>query len=136
MKFTHSLRIASLIFASIAPFAVTATADLQNASAIPIQTGPSISSARLIESGDKVYITGRVKHTHGRPVTLASHVDVQLLGSRGQVIAEVQDSISPMHPRISRLRNGQYPYTVSFPSSEIATARQVVVQYHSAAHGS
>lgn len=136
MKFSHSFRITTLLAASVALVAATASAELQQASAIPIKTGPSVASARLVENGDKVYVTGRVKHTHGRPITLASHVDVQLLGSRGQVIAEVQDAISPMHPRISRLRNGQYPYTVSFPSSELAAAKQVVVQYHSTAHGS
>jgi hypothetical protein len=134
MKFSQSLRIAALAAAAISLISSTATADLQNP--LLIQTSPSVASARVVPSGDKVYVTGRVAYTHGRPVTQAAHVDVQLLGSRGQVIAEVQDSITPMHPRISRLRNGQYPYTVSFPSSQVAVARQVVVQYHSTAHGS
>ncbi len=140
MKFTLSIRTASLVAASLILVLNTAcsstTDGSQKSSSLPVETSPSVASARVIKGDDKVYVTGRVKQTLGRPVTLASHVDVQLVGSNGQILAEIQDTISPMHPRIARLRNGQYPFTVSFPASEAAAARYVVVQYHSTAHGS
>lgn len=124
---------ASLVFVS----ACSSTSGVTNTTAsLPVETSTSIASARVSTRGDVSYVTGSAKPGPAHPITHSSHVDVQLIGPDGNVLAEREDRIEASHPRTVQGRNGRYAYTVSFPASLAQQARKVIVVYHTAAHGS
>jgi len=117
--------------------ACSTSSDLgKSSSALPVESSSSIASARVAQKGGTVYVTGAAKPIQNRPQTLAAHVDVELIGRQGQVIASARDSITASHPRTVQGHLGRYPYTVSFPITQVEQAGKVVVTYHSSAHGS
>jgi len=63
-----------------------------------------------------------------------THVDIQLIGPAGNVIAEKQDDIDRVHPGTSRSRGGHHSYAASFPLSEAHQAARIRVIYHGDAH--
>ena len=64
----------------------------------------------------------------------AAHVDVQLLDSSGNIIAEKADDITPRHPRTSHGRGKHHSYVVSFPLATAKDASTIRVTYHPVAH--
>lgn len=92
----------------------------------------SIMSFRAFETADRLYVAGSAKtHQLMRP----THVDVQLLASDGQVVAEQADDLdSPRHPRTAGGFNRSQSYVASFPISEARRAKRIRVIYHGSAH--
>jgi hypothetical protein len=90
-----------------------------------------IMSFHAHETSHRLYVAGIAK-----PVYLksAAHVDVQLIGPAGKIIAEKQDDIDPMHPCTAQSRGGHYSYVASFPLSEVRNAAGIRVIYHGDAH--
>jgi hypothetical protein len=63
------------------------------------------------------------------------HVDIQLIGADGRLIAEKTDYLrSPQHPRIDSGRHGHQSYVASFPLSEARQAVKIRVVYHAGQH--
>ncbi len=105
---------------------------------LPIETLPSgagsILSVRTHESADRLYVAG-----HARPHQLLrpAHVDIQLIGAHGRILAEIKDELnSPKHPRGTHARSGRHSYVASFPLSEACQAVKIRVNYHSGKHSS
>lgn len=104
----------------------------QSETALPVETVGSrsgrIVSFRAHETSDRLYVTGQAKpHQLTRPM----HVDIQLIGTSGQVIAETTDNLgAPRHSRVSSGRHGRQPYVASFPLSEARQAVKIRVLYH------
>ena len=104
----------------------------QSEAALPIETvglhSGQIISFRAHETSDRLYIQGQAKpHQLTRPM----HVDVQLIGANGQVIAEATDDLdAPRHPRLSSGRHGRQSYVASFPLSEARQAVKIRMLYH------
>lgn len=113
--------------ASVSPFFKT------TGSSLPIEiidsTAGEVGGTRAFESSDRLYVSGHIQKSFGRHIPYAAHVDVQLVGNAGQVIAEKQDDIDPSHPTTGG-RSGQISYVASFPISEARQATRVVVRYH------
>jgi hypothetical protein len=93
----------------------------------------SIVSWRALKTADRLYIAGRGKpHQLRRPM----HVNVQLIGADGHVVAEeTDDLVLPKHPRTSPVRHAQHSYVASFPLSEVRKAVKIRVVYHESDHG-
>ena len=88
-------------------------------------------SFRAHETSARLYVAGIAKPFYLKTTT---HVDVQLIGPGGNVIAEKQDDIDPVHPRTARSRGGHQSYVASFPLSEARHAARIRVIYHGEAH--
>lgn len=107
----------------------------QSDSSLPLAIAQSntgkINSAHAFETSDRLYIAGSV-----RPFILSpsTHVDVQLIGQNGQILAEKKDGIVPAHPRTARGRNGSYSYVSSFPLGLVHRATGVRVVYRNNSH--
>lgn len=106
----------------------------QGASPLPLETIDTthghIETTRAFETKDALYVTGTMHKPPGHHLPKAAHVDVELIGANGRVLAEKQDNISPKHPRLSGSQGRKHSYVVSFP---LETARQAVkirVRYH------
>jgi hypothetical protein len=90
-----------------------------------------IVSFHAYETSDRLYVAGSAKPFYLKSTT---HVDVQLIGPSGNVIAEERDDIDPAHPRTARSRSGHHSYVASFPLSEARNAAKIRVIYHGDAH--
>jgi hypothetical protein len=90
-----------------------------------------IMSFRAHETSDRLYVAGIARPFYLKSTT---HVDVQLIGPAGNVVAEKQDDIDRVHPRTERSRGGHYSYVASFPLSEGRHAARIRVIYHGDAH--
>ena len=150
MKLSHHhsrsiplLRISRLSFALAALAALSACTSAghlfrTSGSALPIETigciGGQVVSARAFESSDELYASGNIRITRGRQIPYSAHVDVQLIGAEGQVIASKRDDIEPADPRSASGRSGRYSYVASFPLSVARQAKKIVVRYHLAVH--
>lgn len=144
MKTSPTIRnIFSLVKAGLA---VTALAALpacassswtrQANSGLPIEAvhSPSgvIMSFQAHETSDRLYVAGRAKpHQLLQPM----HVDIQLIGADGRLLAEKTDSLDgPRHPRTGSGRHGHRSYVASFPLSEARQAVKIRVVYHAGPH--
>ena len=89
-------------------------------------------SFRVHETSDRLYVTGRAEpHQLMHPM----HVDIQLVGASGRVIAEKTDDIdSPHHPRSGSGSRGHRSYVASFPLSDARQAVKIRVVYHYGDH--
>lgn len=107
-------------------------------SPLPIESVPSgsgsITSSRAHETPDRLYVAGQANpHQTMRP----AHVDIQLIGADGRVLAEKTDDLnSPRHPRGTQARSGRRSYVASFPANEARQAVKIRVTYHSEIHPS
>ncbi len=90
-----------------------------------------IMSFRAHETSDRIYVAGSARR---HLPSNTSHVDVQLIDSSGNVIAEGQDDINPIHPRPGGGKRFTDSYVVSFPLSEARQAVTIRVIYHGGAH--
>jgi hypothetical protein len=52
------------------------------------------TTARIIEKSGKIYVTGSVSKQPGVYTPYSTHIDVQLLDSKGHIIAETMDRIT------------------------------------------
>jgi hypothetical protein len=116
--------------------ACTSTSWIKQAdSGLPIEAVHSGSGAiltfRAHETSDRLYVAGRARrHQLTRPM----HVDIQLIGADGRLIAEKTDYPGPpQHPRIGSGRHGQ-SYVASFPLGEARQAVKIRVVYHAGQH--
>lgn len=104
-------------------------------SSLPIQAIHSgtgqVMSFRAFETADRLYVAGATK---GRFLNPSAHVDIQLIGNNGQIIAQEQDDIDLAHPRTTRGRHGPQSYVASFPLSEARQASRIRVTYHNESH--
>ena len=108
----------------------------QRDSGLPIEAVHSgsgiIMSFRVHETSDRLYVTGRAKpHQLTRPM----HVDIQLVGASGRVIAEKTDDLhSFKHPRTASGSHGHRSYVASFPLTDARQAVKIRVVYHGDYH--
>lgn len=93
-------------------------------------THGSIASTRAFESRERLYVTGHMKKSMGKHIPVSAHVDVQLIGKDGRILAEEQDDIEPVHPRNVKAQSGRYSYVASFPLELAQQASKVRVSYH------
>lgn len=106
----------------------------QGGSPLPMETIDTthghIESTRAFETKDALYVAGTMHKPPGHQLPKTAHVDVELIGANGRVLAEKHDKLSPSHPRLSGGQGRKHSYVVSFP---LETARQAVkirVRYH------
>lgn len=141
--FTRIFRISKFVCALGVPlvFAACTTAGpfrRTTASTLPVETtgstGGAISAVRVYETSDRLYVSGGIRKSFGRHIPSAAHVDVQLIDRAGRVIAERQDDIEPVHPKISGGMTGRSSYVAGFPADEARRAAKIVVRYHMDGH--
>jgi len=139
------LRFTKIAFALAALVMVAACAQVNSyfkttRSSLPVETidssGGKVAGARAFESSDRLYVSGHIQKSFGRHIPYAAHVDVQLVGMTGQVVAEKQDDIDMLHPATGGLRSGPISYVASFPISEARQSTKIVVRYHLDGHSS
>ncbi len=104
-------------------------------SPLPIEVqhlgGGQVMSFRAHETSERLYVSGSArKHA----LNASGHVDIQLIGSAGNVIAEKQDDIDPIHPRPGGGKRYDDSYVASFPLSEARKATKIRVIYHTGSH--
>ena len=136
-KILNSLKIgiAVITLASL-PACASSSWIKQGDSGLPIEAVHSgsgtIMSFRVHETSDRLYVTGLAKpHQLMQPM----HVDIQLVGAGGRVIAEKTDGInSPHHPRSASGSRGHRSYVASFPLSDARQAVKIRVVYHKGDH--
>jgi len=104
-------------------------------SPLPIEVqhsgGGEIMSFRAHETSDRLYVAGSARR---HKLSNSAHVDIQLIGPSGNVIAEDQNDINPMHPRPGGGKRFTDSYVVSFPLSQARQAVKIRVTYHSSSH--
>ena len=104
-------------------------------SPLPIEVqhsgGGQILSFLAHETSDRLYVAGSARK---HKLSNTAHVDIQLTGPSGEVIAEDQDDINPMHPAPGGGKRYTDSYVVSFPLSQARQAVKIRVIYHSNAH--
>ena len=104
-------------------------------SPLPIEVqhsgGGEILSFRAHETSDRLYVAGSARR---HKLSNSAHVDIQLIGPSGNVIAEDQNDINPMHPRPGGGKRFTDSYVVSFPLSQARQAVKIRVTYHSCSH--
>jgi hypothetical protein len=131
LKITATFMAMTVVFACKSSGSFFKQAD----SPLPIEVvhagSGQIMSFRAHETSDRLYVAGIAKPFYLKSTT---HVDIQLIGPAGNVIAEKQDDIDRMHPRTSRSRGGRHSYAASFPLSEAHQAAKIRVIYHGDAH--
>ena len=93
--------------------------------------GGQVLSFRAHETSDRLYVAGSARK---HKLSNSAHVDIQLIGPSGNVIAEDQNDINPMHPRPGGGKRFTDSYVVSFPLSEARKAVKIRVIYHSSTH--
>lgn len=104
-------------------------------SPLPIEVehsgGGQVLSFRAHETSDRLYVAGSARK---QKLSNSAHVDVQLIASSGNVIAEDQNDINPTHPRPGGGKRFTDSYVVSFPLSQARQAVKIRVTYHSSSH--
>lgn len=134
-KFTYLLLVA---FGGTLTLSACASLDSffkQADSPLPIEVQHSgmgqIMSFRAHETSDRLYVAGIAKRY---PLTARAHVDIQLIGSAGNVIAEKQDDINSLHPAPGGGKRYSDAYVASFPLSEARQAATIRVIYRNGGH--
>ena len=141
MENIYRLLISSLAAFALMSLSACASSDFftNNPSPLPLEaidgTHGDIASTRAFETDDRLYVTGHMKKPRGRHIPTSAHVDVQLIGENGHVLAEKQHDIEPVHPRTFRAQTGRYSYVASFPLEQARQASKIRVSYHLESHG-
>jgi hypothetical protein len=135
-----SNRLSQFLTATIAVMPLTACSSLdtwfkQADSPLPIEVqhsgGGQILSFRAHETSDRLYVAGSARKHR---LSNTAHVDIQLIDSSGNVIAEDQNDINPVHSRPGGGKRFTDSYVVSFPLSEARQAVKIRVIYHGMTH--
>jgi hypothetical protein len=135
--FTKTLRHLGATIPLAAAALVTATfpthASLwrQAASPLPIQAAGDISNPQAFETSKRLIVAGSVNPAFRTP---AAHVDVQLVGRSGQILAEEIDRLTWSHPRTAGGRHGNYRFTGGFPLDVARQAARIIVTFKSSPH--
>jgi hypothetical protein len=133
-------RLRNLILAGVTAGMLSSCGSLdsyvrQSDSPLPIEAIHSgtgqVTSFRAFETADRLYVAGTTK---GRFLNPFAHVDIQLIGSNGQIIAQERDDIDLAHPRTAQGRHGLRSYVASFLLSEARQASRIRVTYHNGSH--
>ena len=137
-KLSNSLGICVgvVVIASLSACAST-TWTKQADSTVPIEAihsgSGSIMSFRAFETSDRLYVAGSA-NTH--PPMQPTHIDIQLVGLDGRILAERTDDLdSPRNRWSGGGRHDRQSYVASFPLSEARKAAKIRVTYHASAHG-
>ena len=141
-KLSYSSTFSCLLFAAAAAATPTLSACpslgsffRQANSALPIEVQHSgsgqIMSFRAHETSDRLYVAGTAQR---HPLIAQAHVDIQLIGSAGNVIAEKQDDINPLRPRPGGGKRYSDSYVASFPLNEARQAATIRVIYRNGVH--
>lgn len=132
--FAPSVFLTHIVTITLGSFALSACAATKSNS-LPVQmvagNAGSVSSVRTYEQGGKLYVAGSARPTF---TSGGNHVDIQLIGADGGVIAEDTETIRLGHPRGTRRRHGSDSFVTSFPLSTAQTASSVRVTFHSSGH--
>jgi hypothetical protein len=95
----------------------------------------SVASARAFETSDRLYVSGQVQHFRGYHLSASAHVDIQLIGKDGRVLAEKQDDIDlTAHPQTVAGSSRRASYVASFPMEQARQASTIRVTYHMESH--
>jgi len=104
-------------------------------SPLPIEVqhsgGGQIMSFRAHETSDRLYVSGSAKK---HQLSNFAHVDIQLIGESGNIIAANQDDVDPTRPRPGGGKSFKDSYVASFPLSEARRATKIRVTYHNSKH--
>jgi hypothetical protein len=108
-------------------------------SPLPIKTmqapGGAIANARAFETSDRLYVSGSMHRGSKHGSSLGSHVDIQLLGPNGRLLAEEQDEIdSAANSRTERGGGRRPTFVASFPLDLARQAECIQVGYHPTRH--
>lgn len=93
----------------------------------------ALQAPRVFERDGRLFVSGRIARTTGTHLHQAAHVDVQLLGPGGRVLAEQEYDIEAPHPR-SFGTKGRLAFQVSFPGNVAGDARKVRISYRPVGH--
>jgi len=136
----HSL-VASLAVLALMSLSACASFDFftTNPSSLPIEAvdaAPGRSfSTRAFETEHTLFVTGHMQKPGGSHIPAPAHVDVQLIGKDGRVLAEEQIGIDPVHPRTSRALSSRHSFVAGFPIDLARKAAKIRVRYHLQTHG-
>ena len=143
-RFVAGIKIPlSIAATAVAMMALSACASFdtlfrQTESRLPIESfdlpAGQIASAQAFETSEALYVAGTMRKSSGSPIPIAAHIDIQLIGRDGQVLAEKQDDLGPAHPRVTGARSRRYPYAASFPLDVAKQAVKIRVSYHLSQH--
>ncbi|MFZ4773890.1 MAG: hypothetical protein ACOYM3_00910 [Terrimicrobiaceae bacterium] len=105
---------------------------------IPIEVidsaGGKLTRPIAHESEARLYISGSMKKWTGHHLPPAAHIDVELIGADGKVLAEVRDTIKSSGA-LREARGGRYSsYVASFPIAQAKEAVRIRVRYHQQNH--
>jgi hypothetical protein len=105
-----------------------------DSSSLPVRVGSgqaALSSLRTHDQNGRVTVAGSARPVPG---TSGNHVDIELLGADGRVVAQKTERIATGHPRGSRARHGSDSFVASFPAETSRQAASVRVSFHGGAH--
>jgi len=124
------------ISALLALTVLTACSSLKQAgSPLPIEvqnTGSGqIVSSRAHETSDRLYVAGSARKHR---LSNTAEVDIQLIGSSGEVLVKDQDDINPAHAAPGGGKRFKDSYLVSFPLSVARQAAKIRIIYQGETH--
>ncbi len=141
MKNIQRLLVAILAVFALMSLSACASIDFftTNPSPLPLEAvdaAPGSSfSTRAFETENSLFVTGHMHKQRGSHIPTPAHVDVQLIGKDGGVLAEELIDIDPVHPRSSRAMTGRQSFVARFPIDQARKASKVRVKYHLKSHG-
>ena len=95
----------------------------------------TIANAGAFETSDRLFVSGHVQHFPGYHLPVTAHVDIQLIGTDGQVLADKQDDIDfTAHPRTTAGHSRRASYVASFPIEQARQAVGIRVTCHLESH--
>ena len=86
-------------------------------------------SAREIDGRLYVFIRAREN-----PMRMQTHVDIELIGLSGQVIAGRRGAVEAVHPAVGGGRRAFGVWVASFPSRDARRASKIRVTHHDKPH--
>lgn len=130
---THTISCI-LLAAAVAAFSACASRQAysnQAGSSLPLETSSSssgkVASIQAYERADRLYVAGMATQ---HPLSGRAHVDIQLIGTNGAVIAEKRDEIYSPHSASGGGKRYRDSYIASFPLAMAHRAQKVRVIYH------
>ncbi len=141
MKNIQQSLVASLAALALMSLPACASFDFftTNPSPLPIEAVDAVPrssfSTRAFETEHNLFVTGHMQKPGGIHIPAPAHVDVQLIGKDGRVLAEEQIGIDPVHPRSTRALTGRHPFVASFPIEQARKSAKIRVRYHLESHG-
>lgn len=135
-KNCNKLKNVCLIFTCLWLVPTLATAETQNNLKIEkCKTNTAqIVSARIKESGEKMYVSGIVYLYLPYGQNAGFHVDAQLLNESGKIIMEKSDRLPPSSPRLGGWIGRTSMYAISFPSEKVKRAASIRVFGYNRSH--